>query len=479
MKAMKEQQAKMRRMLRAAQRGKDVEAIRGTSGLVPDSGIHRWTVRWNHEPARAGRGDGIGLASGECEQYGPVREPCLGNAKDGSSIGLYASGDLFLTDGKVHATSRRKREAPLPALNPLLAILPAPAATAASSTATTTTAAPVLASAVSSTSSVVAPAPAVAATTTTATTTETAAPSEPEARIPPKEYAPCWGKGELITCVFDSGSGGKLTFEIGGKPVEDISISGVFEMLGGGAVFPSVCLCPFDRDDEPEKEEDEDEDPDSEDRRQLMKEAKSLNIDGATYAAMDPMMRQQLLEKLNDAHNVPSVTLIGEAPKVEAKEPQAETKDDDDDAETEEVSTKQQKKGKKSRDNVPIDRIRWMWEDEKHGWEIYPEHISAIIEQAKRENKSKFSFRYNNKEFVCKLTSKEMEATKEDGKKLKLRRHVLGEGLAGEWELLSMKFAPPISLLGVCHLFRQQGNDFRQELLTASTNGADAKFLVI
>jgi hypothetical protein len=36
--------------------GNDVHAIRGTVGMLPNTGIHSWTLRWNHEPVEEGRG---------------------------------------------------------------------------------------------------------------------------------------------------------------------------------------------------------------------------------------------------------------------------------------------------------------------------------------------------------------------------------------------------------------------------------------
>jgi len=84
-----------RKVMAEQRRGKDNEAIRGTVGFVPHSGIHRWTLKWNHEPSREGNGDSVGLCSENCEDFGPGSAPILGSSQDSSSLSLYANGKLF------------------------------------------------------------------------------------------------------------------------------------------------------------------------------------------------------------------------------------------------------------------------------------------------------------------------------------------------------------------------------------------------
>jgi hypothetical protein len=42
-------------------KGKDIQGIRGTNALTEDTGTYKWTLKWGHEPGRAGGGDAIGL----------------------------------------------------------------------------------------------------------------------------------------------------------------------------------------------------------------------------------------------------------------------------------------------------------------------------------------------------------------------------------------------------------------------------------
>ena len=41
--------------------GKDLQGVRGTNSFVEDSGVYKWTYRWNHEPGRSGQGDAVGI----------------------------------------------------------------------------------------------------------------------------------------------------------------------------------------------------------------------------------------------------------------------------------------------------------------------------------------------------------------------------------------------------------------------------------
>jgi hypothetical protein len=81
--------------LKAAQVGKDIEGIKGTVGLLPNTGVHNWTLRWNHEPSREGKGDGFGVCSDACERFGPMTSPLFGGADSGVSLALYADGNLY------------------------------------------------------------------------------------------------------------------------------------------------------------------------------------------------------------------------------------------------------------------------------------------------------------------------------------------------------------------------------------------------
>ena len=61
--------------------GSDIESMRGTIGILPNTGKHKWTLRWNHEPGRMGVSDAFGVAGDAYEQFGPMKGPCLGSVR--------------------------------------------------------------------------------------------------------------------------------------------------------------------------------------------------------------------------------------------------------------------------------------------------------------------------------------------------------------------------------------------------------------
>lgn len=97
----RKQAEEWRRKKKEERYGKDIEAIRGSIGILQKQGVHKWTIQWNHEPARGGRGDGIGMCSDYFETFGPCALPCLGSAADSSSsFALYANGECILDEPK-------------------------------------------------------------------------------------------------------------------------------------------------------------------------------------------------------------------------------------------------------------------------------------------------------------------------------------------------------------------------------------------
>jgi hypothetical protein len=108
MRAIQEQRKAVAKFRRQEQYGKNAQAIRGTGAFHPNSGIHSWTLRWEHEPELTGSGDAVGLASSQSEAGGPAEPPLIGGAyDDGSSLALYASGTLIHA-GAVIGTAARK-----------------------------------------------------------------------------------------------------------------------------------------------------------------------------------------------------------------------------------------------------------------------------------------------------------------------------------------------------------------------------------
>jgi thiol-disulfide isomerase/thioredoxin len=92
--------------------GKDLQGVRGTNAFVEESGVHKWTIKFNHEPARLGGGDAVGIASDVAEHFGPLAYPVLGH-RGGHSLGLYANGDLVFDDRVIATLTGPPRKGPL------------------------------------------------------------------------------------------------------------------------------------------------------------------------------------------------------------------------------------------------------------------------------------------------------------------------------------------------------------------------------
>ena len=98
-------------------------------------------------------------------------------------------------------------------------------------------------------------------------------------------------------------------------------------------------------------------------------------------------------------------------------------------------------------EEIALERVRWMFETE-NGWKVHPTELSSTIEIAKRAGKDECGIRVGDAQYTCKLSpTDDMQQLSDDGKN-RLRRHVVGPGIAGSWETLSYKYAPPMSLRG-------------------------------
>ena len=105
--------AKKRRLeAEALNVGKDLQGVRGTNAFMEESGVHKWTVKFNHEPARLGGGDAVGIANDVAEYFGPLAYPVLGH-RGGHSLGLYANGDLVFDHQVIAALTGPPRKDPL------------------------------------------------------------------------------------------------------------------------------------------------------------------------------------------------------------------------------------------------------------------------------------------------------------------------------------------------------------------------------
>ena len=121
--------------------------------------------------------------------------------------------------------------------------------------------------------------------------------------------------------------------------------------------------------------------------------------------------------------------------------------DGEEEEEEEEEDEEADAKATADEGEIPIDKVRWMFETE-NGWKVHSDEVSKTIEIAKRGGLDECSVRITETQYTCKIGQPEdMHQNSEAGKQ-RLRRHILGPGLAGSWEVLSYKFQEPMSLRG-------------------------------
>lgn len=85
----------------------------------------------------------------------------------------------------------------------------------------------------------------------------------------------------------------------------------------------------------------------------------------------------------------------------------------------------------------------------QHGRQVYSPEISRELETARRAGKAEHTLRIGESTYICMIKSDGGEPTQEcNDEKQRLRRHFMAEGLSGQWEMMSVKYAPPVSLYG-------------------------------
>lgn len=479
--------------------GKDIEAIRGTVGFLPNTGIHTWSCIWNHEPTRSGTSDGVGICSELKEDFTATSTPNLGGAQDaGYSLCLYADGSLY-HNGKllmtVSGTRIDKVEEIMIHQESANSVVPAEEA--------------------KTEVEVVAP----------AVTVETEGNVDPEKieekfQVATAVKAPLFGRKSKITCEFNTEEdGGVLNFKINDVLLSDIVLKGVFKLLGGSEVFPCLCFAPLDealvesrklaqkqkfekmkeeaennkkKDEDGENGEENEDQPEETDEGKKDEEQKrtlesavllpeeeelfdmfpsvslvldsSDSSDGVVEPAVvpeavpeiNPLEEGKLKEPTNDTIT-PAVE--GEAP----SEPSEETKAEENKEEGEVGPVDTAAAAPLETAEIPLDKVRWMFEDPELGWNEYSLENSAGLESATRESINKLSVMHGKEKHTCRLDQMMMTSEKDSGKDCRLRRYVLTDGVESLWEMLSMKFEKPHGLTGqgVLKLFEKvwRGNE--------------------
>jgi thiol-disulfide isomerase/thioredoxin len=545
--------AAYKKKMREERYGNDIEAIKGSIGMLPNTGVHTWTMRWNHEPARRGVADGFGVCGDGFENFGPLPMPCLGGNEDtGASLALYSNGLLY-HNGKIIHTELGSRN--IPALEP---------------EKTETDADPENEETKEETEGRKKKKKKASKTPV--------APIVEEVKV--EDRAPFFGKKSLVTCILDTSNGGSLKFMVDKVPL-DIEITQLYSLLGASEIFPAICLCPFDHVEEDplnptteqqeqtqnvqEENEDDEEDmefydedgnydevaaaeaqaaeaqaaeqaaaealmaveelgqepsvtllpPGWEEEEQRQKEAAlaaaaaakaqaeeaalaasqvTISIhehpltltpsdgsewgcdsqlpggckrspeelsSGSRYRCVEcdfDICDQCLSEYLNPTVVVeeaqtqanPEETPATPAPESESQEAATVTatleEGDVPAAEQTETAAAEGAAGAAIEVEIPMNRIRWMWESES-GWQVYSKESSRELEQAVRDGKSNYTLTIGDNNHKCNLESKVMLDDR-DGNNRRLRRHVVGEGMAELWELLTMKYEKPMGLTG-------------------------------
>lgn len=128
-------------------------------------------------------------------------------------------------------------------------------------------------------------------------------------------------------------------------------------------------------------------------------------------------------------------------------------KDDDNNDESKEennneTSTTKQATEDTSDVNISIEKVRWMYEVVEEGWIMYSNEASRELEQASRDNKVSHTITIGNDVHTIKLDNRRYTRSNADGE-FKIRRHNLGDGLSGLWEVLTMKYEKPSGLYGI------------------------------
>ena len=253
-KIFREQREAVKRYRRQQLRGKNTEAIRSSVGFNPGTGVQKWILRWEHEPQSGGVGDSVGIASASAEAAGPCEPPLLGGRYDeGSSLGLYATGQLMRC-GKVIET------VDVAAVIAEVAKVKAAKEAEAASAGNEKTPEDSESIAAGNGEGKEGEKESEEADGDNPKNGSNVDESEGEADeddnnareqqeiVTPPKVETLWTKGSLVTCIFDTDSqGGRLTFEVDGVPL-NLDITGVFALLGGDVIFPCICLFPVEHD---------------------------------------------------------------------------------------------------------------------------------------------------------------------------------------------------------------------------------------
>lgn len=442
---------------RESRRGRDAVAAKGTAPLQKDSGTHRWTVRWAHVPGSRGAADGVGIIAESSEALGPCVHPCLGGPDcDKGSLGIHANGELWVAgekvcDGLAQAGGLLWSEG-------------------ARITVMLDTTAAVISFTIDD---------ALEPCVSVCRIFERLGSDTiyPAVAMCPLD-APTAGPSPLQAFVAQTTAGEAVNDDSEKADQENGSANKNIERQGG----------------DEDHQDDDEEDQEGEDERDMVEEIMAkepheqlaiLELAQLTRISPEKIVKMNTKQRAELEHiakpPIASVAIVDDrygkmrpsVLKTPTKEkrnavavsatPAADTparskgNDFDDDDEVPEGAG-DVTMGTAAADDVPIEKIRWMRET-PNGWVAHDAKTSAALETAKRAGRLEVSLVVDGAPYTFKLapaadssSEEPMQIPDGGGEATKLRRHFVGEGLRGSWEMLSLRYAPPASLYGVATL---------------------------
>eukprot|EP01033_Poteriospumella_lacustris_P010457 gene10460-7435_t len=506
----REKLAAHRKKMKDERIGKDIECIRGTVGFLANTGVHRWSMTWKHEPSRFGTCDSFGICSELREEFGAGRTPNLGSNDAGASIAIFADGSVYhngslllQVDGD-RKRKEKKKEAE------------AEAVTSPSSATEEVPSTPK--DVVEKTADEAAAAPA-----------EAAAKKDELPNIETEVFAPFYGRKSIIVCEFDTTEGGTLRVFIDGKKIDAIEITSVYEKLGGAEIFPCLSISPLEpqlienrklvqgkkmeKINEVKRKQEEaaanGEPPSTEDPAKLallgIDETELFDLFPSVYLNLDMEAVDRDIKAKEDegkpapaapavaAQEQPSAeaavtattsttinnpfslggfadtllaatptagSLFGSAaaatslfssfaattttqaaPATEAATTEAASAEASGEAKAAEATDDSGK------NEIPIEKVRWMYFHSVNGWTLYSPDASRELEEAARESKTAYILQVGT--FTHRIKIDRMTVSVDDGESdMRLRKQIMTEGLQGKWEILTTKFEKPHGLNG-------------------------------
>ena len=473
----KEKYETYKKKLRESRIGNDIEAIRGTIGMLPNTGIHYWILQWNHEPGRLGTCDAVGICSDACESFSAGPTPKLGGSADsGASVALYASGEVF-HNGKLLTVIKRDR---------IIKTLQEPTIENKGNNE-------------DKEKEKKADKKEKGDKKKKKETTDKKKQRKIR-RPPPTIPAPLFGWQSCVRCELNTDvDGGTLSFSIDGTPLEYV-LFGVYSLLGGSEIFPCLSMCPLDlidvsvdaekkekkKSESEKKKENEnaeteensdngsenDNDKDADDQKQKEGDAEDAE---PFYPSVRLFLGDEYVmsyegtpeaQKVEEQKEGVEATAEGTAVSTETEPTMAEEKTDekakletDGEAKAENGETTTDKKDGEAEKvpeeaktiEVPIDKVRWMYET-KRSWECYSVEVSKELEESLRDGKTEYTIYLGDVTHTCNLESKKLKTDEDDDDNnngnLRLRRHIMSDGLQGLWEMLAFRYERPHGLSG-------------------------------